>query len=70
SPAAEHPDAVLALRTVRRAMLRSVPRRSRLLAQWWPASLVSGAGTRLGARARERLATLTALRRPGRTGAT
>ncbi len=70
SPAAGHPNAVLALLTVRRAMLRSVSRRSRLLAQWWPASLVSGAGTRLGARARERLATLTALRRPGRTGAT
>ena len=34
----------------------SVSRRSRLLARWWPASLMSGAGARLAERGRERLA--------------
>jgi transglutaminase-like putative cysteine protease len=63
-----HPDSVLALRMVRRAMQRSVSRRSRLLARWWPTSLMSGAATRLVDRGRERLAALTPLRRPGRTG--
>ena len=63
-----HPDSVLALRTVRRAMQRSVSRRSRLLARWWPASLMSGAATRLADRGRERLAALGPLRRTGRTG--
>jgi hypothetical protein len=58
-----HPDDVLALRTVRRAMLRSASRRSRLLARWWPASLVSGAGPRLAGWARDRFATRTTLRR-------
>ncbi|MFP5370419.1 MAG: transglutaminase domain-containing protein, partial [Actinomycetes bacterium] len=70
APDAGHRDGVLALRTVRAAMLRSAPRRSRLLARWWPASLVSGAGTRLAALLRERVASLIAVRRAGRTGAT
>jgi hypothetical protein len=63
-----HPEAAPALRTVRRAMERAVSRRSRLLARWWPASLMSGAGARLAERGRERLAALTPVRRAGRAG--
>jgi hypothetical protein len=63
-----HPDAALALRTVRRALLRSASRRNRLLALWWPASLMAGAAGRLAGQARERLAALTPVRRAGRTG--
>ena len=63
-----HPDAVLALRTVRRAMLRAASRRNRLLARWWPASLVAGAGGRLAEAARRRLAALPPLRRADRAG--
>ena len=70
SPAAGHPDEVLALRTVRSAMLRSASRRSRLRARWWPASLVSGAGARLAGLLRERVLSFVAVRRAGRTGAT
>jgi transglutaminase-like putative cysteine protease len=62
-----HPDAVPSLRTVRRALLRSASRRNRLLARWWPASLMAGAGGRLAERARERLAALVPARRAGRT---
>ena len=64
------PDDARALRTVRRAMERSVSRRSRLLARWWPVSLVSGAGARLGRWSRDRLGALTPVRRAGRTGTT
>ena len=62
-----HPDDVLALRTVRRALARSASPRNRLLARWWPASLMSGAGVRLAGQARNRLAALVP-RRPRRTG--
>jgi hypothetical protein len=63
-----HPDAVPALRTVRRAMLRSTSRRNRLLARWWPASLMTGAAGRLAEQIRERLSRLPPIRRAGRTG--
>ena len=63
-----HPDAVPALRTVRRAMLRSASRRNRLLARWWPASLMTGAAGRLAEQIRERLSRLPPIRRAGRTG--
>jgi hypothetical protein len=63
-----HPEAAPALRTVRRAMERSVSRRGRLLARWWPASLMSGASARLAERGRELLAALAPVRRAGRTG--
>jgi hypothetical protein len=38
-----HPDLHAALRTTRRALLAAAPRRSRLRARWWPASLVTTA---------------------------
>jgi transglutaminase-like putative cysteine protease len=63
-----HPDDAPALRTVRRAMYRAVPRRSRLLARWWPASLVSGAAGRMARRGRQRRAGLVPVRRTGRPG--
>jgi transglutaminase-like putative cysteine protease len=63
-----HPDAVPALRTVRRAMLRSASRRNRLLARWWPASLMTGVAGRLAGMVRERVAALPPVRRAGRTG--
>ena len=68
APRVAHPDDAPALRTARRAMLRAVPRRSRLLARWWPASLMSGAGARLARGGRHRLAALMPVRRAGRTG--
>ena len=68
APLFAHPDAVLALRTVRRALLRSASRRNRLLGRFWPASLVTGAGGRLAARVRERLTARVPARPTGRTG--
>jgi transglutaminase-like putative cysteine protease len=65
---AVHPDAVPALRTVRRTLLRSASRRNRMLARWWPASLMAGAAGRLAGQVRERLAALRPVRRAGRTG--
>lgn len=42
-----HPDLAGALQTVRRGLLGGLPRRVRLRARLWPASLVGGAGGRL-----------------------
>lgn len=67
SAAPVHPDAMLALRTARRALLRSASRRNRLLARWLPASLVSRAGGRPAPWLGQRVAALTP-RRTGRTG--
>jgi transglutaminase-like putative cysteine protease len=67
---AAHPDSAPALRAVRRAMQRCVSRRGRLLARWWPASLMSGAGARLAERGRLRLSALAPVRRTGRPGTT
>jgi transglutaminase-like putative cysteine protease len=52
---ASTPELVSALRTARRALKHGRPRRARLRAQLWPASLVAGAGPRLLAWSRERL---------------
>jgi hypothetical protein len=62
-----HPDAPAALDTVRRALLASLPRRARLRARLWPASLVTDAGSRLAAAAGRRVVPL--LRRGRRTRA-
>jgi hypothetical protein len=60
-----HPDLAAALRTARRALLRSASRRVRVRALLWPASLVAGTGTRTAGRARRRLAAVGhLLRRP------
>jgi transglutaminase-like putative cysteine protease len=68
-PAGEraHPDLAVALRTARRALLASLPRRARLRALVWPASLVSGAGSRLTAEVRRRLSPRLRRGRPTRT---
>jgi hypothetical protein len=68
-PAGEraHPDLAAALRTARRALLASLPRRARLRALVWPASLVSGAGSRLTAEVRRRLSPRLRRGRPTRT---
>ena len=68
-PAGEraHPDLAATLRTARRALLASLPRRARLRALVWPASLVSGAGSRLTAEARWRLSPRLRRGRPTRT---
>jgi hypothetical protein len=58
-----HPDLPLALQTARRALLSTLPRRTRLRALLWPTSLVSGAGSRLTEQARRRLASLDRFRR-------
>ncbi|MGY1804664.1 transglutaminaseTgpA domain-containing protein [Blastococcus sp. SYSU D00922] len=42
-----HPDLPVALRTARRTLLAALPRRDRLRARLWPASLVSGAAGRV-----------------------
>ncbi|MFD2092234.1 transglutaminaseTgpA domain-containing protein, partial [Blastococcus deserti] len=52
---AVHPDLSAGLHVARRALLASLPRRARLRARLWPASLVDGAGGRLAAAARRRL---------------
>ncbi|MGY1807427.1 transglutaminaseTgpA domain-containing protein [Blastococcus sp. SYSU D00669] len=44
--AAADPGLAAALRTARRGLVRATPRRARLLALLWPASLMSGAGRR------------------------
>jgi hypothetical protein len=51
-----HPDLHAALRTTRRALMAAAPRRGRLRARWWPASLVATVRSGLGGwvrRARE-----------------
>jgi hypothetical protein len=58
------PELVAALRTARQGLLRSAGRDGRLRALLWPASLVTGAGTRLTEGIRRRLGTLTRRRRP------
>jgi hypothetical protein len=52
APGAEPPGLPAALRAARRGLLRAVPWRTRLRARLWPASLVTGAGTRLAAAVR------------------
>ena len=42
-----HPDLLAALRTARQALLATLPRRARLRARLWPASLVAGALDRM-----------------------
>jgi hypothetical protein len=46
------PELITAVRTARRGLLRAAPRRARLRARLWPASLVAGAGSRLAAMSR------------------
>jgi hypothetical protein len=43
------PELITAVRTARRGLLRAVPRRARLRALLWPASLFAGTGTRMAA---------------------
>ncbi|SNR33802.1 transglutaminaseTgpA domain-containing protein [Blastococcus mobilis] len=61
-----HPDLPVALQTARKALLGSLPPGKRLRARIWPASLVSGAGSRLVAEAGRRLS-LHRIRRGRRT---
>jgi hypothetical protein len=62
-----HPDLAPALRTARRGLLRSASRSVRLRAFLWPASLITGAGTRLSGAVRRRLVALGGhFRRPPR----
>ena len=42
-----HPDLATALETARRGLLGVLPRRARLRARLWPASLMAGAGSRM-----------------------
>jgi len=42
-----HPDLAGALETARRGLLGALPRRARLRARLWPASLMAGAGSRM-----------------------
>jgi len=42
-----HPDLATALETARRGLLGAPPRRARLRARLWPASLMAGAGGRM-----------------------
>jgi hypothetical protein len=58
------PELVAALRSARQGLLRSASRDARLRARLWPASLVSGAGTRSADRARRRLRDVPRPRRP------
>jgi transglutaminase-like putative cysteine protease len=60
---AGHPDLLAALRTARRALLASLPRRARLRTWLWPTSLVDGAGRRLATAAGRRPPFLDRLRR-------
>ncbi|WP_167760672.1 hypothetical protein, partial [Blastococcus sp. CT_GayMR16] len=57
------PELGAALRTARHGLLHAADRDGRLRAVFWPASLVTGANTRLANGARGRMVTLT---RPGR----
>jgi transglutaminase-like putative cysteine protease len=59
------PDVVTAVRTARRELQAAVPRRDRLRAQVWPASLVVGAGGRLTEALMSRLRAPVRLRRRG-----
>ena len=59
------PDVVTAVRTARRELQAAVPRRDRLRARVWPASLVIGAGSRLAEVLRSRLRAPVRLRRRG-----
>jgi hypothetical protein len=61
-----HPDLPAALRTARRALLASLPRRVRLRALLWPTSLVGGAGSRLAEATGRRLPSLRGRLRRGR----
>ena len=61
------PDLAGALRTARRGLLAATPRRGRLRAAMWPASLVAGVGQRVAARVGRWTA---GPRRPRKTGRT
>jgi len=58
------PELSAALRTARSGLLRSASRDARLRARLWPASLVTGAGSRSAEQARRRLRSLPRPRRP------
>ncbi|TQN43426.1 transglutaminase superfamily protein [Blastococcus colisei] len=65
-PAADqrvHPDLADAVQTARRGLLATLPRGARLRARLWPASLVSGAGSRLATAVARRVPRRFLLRR-------